>query len=518
MKKTPFNKIVLIISRFAHLPPLAWCARITKGSPEIFVSCGSAVEIFENGFAEGAWAGEFDSGGLMTAVSCCATGMVICEDFVEFIGPTHTIQPLYSLKHNNFVWVSNSLQFLISNSESSLQSSYPYYEPDLMTVMFGLKACKKSLPLSDGRSAEVHYHGHLQCRLNLSVTVILKYSQRAFATYDDYISFLQKEINLTVQNACDQRRLVQYSPLATVSTGYDSPMCAALARRAGCKEGLTLLKPTNSTTQPQASDNGKAIGSILGLSMTEISITEAGKANWQTEAEFIGTGYGSDDMVFGAAEPALRNCLLFVGMHGDKIWDTHLIKGEHLVRGDPSGSSMSEFRLRVGFIMIPVPFIGATNYGAITSISLSEEMTPWRVDDHTYDRPIPRRFVESFGVPRTSFGQSKKAIAAPLHPTGGEFSPRDSVLSHDACQRFEGFLKAQESHKIRAIVHDAMYLLSKNLIVRLTWNAHTSKLLDQLGILSGCQTFIWRYAKRWSENYWLFHWAFSETSKRYRQE
>jgi hypothetical protein len=40
-------------------------------------------------------------------------------------------------------------------------------------------------------------------------------------------------------------------------------------------------------------------------------------------------------------------------------------------------------------------------------------MDPWRVGAQ-YDRPIPRRIVESCGVPRHMFGQEKKAIAQPL--------------------------------------------------------------------------------------------------------
>lgn len=520
MTNTTSKKISLRIIQMAHLPPLAWCARITKEIPEVVVECGNSVELFEDGFSEGVWSGPFNSEGLITATSCCATGMVIRKDFVEFVGPSHTIQALFSLAHSDTVWVSNSLSFLLSSSKSSLQDDYPYYEPDLMTVMFGLRIHKHSLPLSHGRWAEVHYHCHLQYRQNLRLTVTSKNDSGAFDSFDAYISFLQKEVDLIVKNACDHRRRVQYSPLATVSTGYDSPMCGALARRAGCKEGVTMLKPpTTNSTHAQESDNGKEIGSTLGLAMTEINITGPELTNWTTEAEFIGTGYGADDLVFSEAEPLLRNRLLFVGMHGDKIWDTHLIEGgQDLVRGDPSGSSMREFRLRVGFIMVPVPFLGATHYREITAISLSKEMEPWRVSDHTYDRPIPRRFVESFGVPRSSFGQHKKVVASPLHPTGGEFPQIKSVLSSTSCKRFEAFLKTKKHYHIKAIVHDAMYFLAHKLIARLMWNTYSSRLLAHFGMLSFCRHFTWRYAKRWSENYWLFHWAFSETSKRYASE
>lgn len=495
---------------------MAWCARLTRDTPEIIVKCGNSVEFFADGFSEGAWSGAFDSHAFATATSCCATGMVVRKGCAEFICPSHTIQALFSQTLNDSVWVSNSLPFLLASSGSSLRDGYPYYESDLMTIMFGLKAYKHRLPLSEGRSAEVHYHCHLRYSRSLSLVIEQKNDAPAFSSFDAYIAFLQSEVDLTVKNACDQRRRIHYSPLATVSTGYDSPMCGALARQAGCKEGITLLKPFVVASHPQASDSGKEIGSTLGLTMTEISIDGPGKTNWQTEVEFVGTGYGADDLVFSAAEPLLRNRLLFVGMHGDKIWDTHLIDyGQHLVRGDPSGGSMSEFRLRAGFVVLPVPFLGATHYREITAISLSEEMKPWRVADHSYDRPIPRRFVESFGIQRSSFGQNKKVIASPLHPTGGNFPHPESLLSSDSCQKFQSFLNSRGHHRTRQLTHDAMYFIAQNLIIRLMWNTHFSRLLARLGLRSFCRHVTWRYAKRWSENYWLFHWAFSELGKRY---
>lgn len=56
---------------------------------------------------------------------------------------------------------------------------------------------------------------------------------------------------------------------------------------------------------------------------------------------------------------------------------------------------------------------------SIARISLSDEMSPWRLGT-TYDRPIPRRIVEEAGVEREAFGQHKKAILVhrtePVHP------------------------------------------------------------------------------------------------------
>jgi hypothetical protein len=81
-----------------------------------------------------------------------------------------------------------------------------------------------------------------------------------------------------------------------------------------------------------------------------------------------------------------------------------------LKRGDPSGTTIADFRLRVGFLHIPVPFIGACRHAEIHTISNSTEMHPFSVGGD-YDRPICRRILEEAGIPRELVGQRKQAIA-----------------------------------------------------------------------------------------------------------
>jgi hypothetical protein len=65
------------------------------------------------------------------------------------------------------------------------------------------------------------------------------------------------------------------------------------------------------------------------------------------------------------------------------------------------------------FIHVPVPMIGARRHTEVSLISRSAEMAPYRIGTD-YDRPIPRRVLEDRGVPRSSFGQRKKAASLPL--------------------------------------------------------------------------------------------------------
>ena len=83
-------------------------------------------------------------------------------------------------------------------------------------------------------------------------------------------------------------------------------------------------------------------------------------------------------------------------------------------RLDVAGHGLAELRLVVGFIQLPVPFIGARRKADIVKITESVEMDPWRLRND-YDRPIARRIAEEGGVPRHLFGQSKMGSVVIFH-------------------------------------------------------------------------------------------------------
>jgi hypothetical protein len=67
---------------------------------------------------------------------------------------------------------------------------------------------------------------------------------------------------------------------------------------------------------------------------------------------------------------------------------------------------MAELRLVIGFIHLPLPYIGARRKEDIVKITESPDMDPWRLGN-TYDRPIPRRIAEEAGISRHAFGHFK---------------------------------------------------------------------------------------------------------------
>jgi hypothetical protein len=194
--------------------------------------------------------------------------------------------------------------------------------------------------------------------------------------------------------------------LTTISTGYDSPTCSALASEAGCKDAITIL-----SSQLGLSDDGTPIAEKLGLKVSPFSRPSLAGENRQVVADLFSTGMQAGDIVYELLRGRLSQKLLITGFHGDKVWDKNGDSSPLLKReGNPSGTSLTEFRLSESFIHLPVPFIGAIRHPEIKEISNSAEMERYSIGG-TYDRPIARRILEEAGVGPDMFAQSKKAIS-----------------------------------------------------------------------------------------------------------
>src|SRR5262249_32846874 len=157
--------------------------------------------------------------------------------------------------------------------------------------------------------------------------------------------------------------------LATISTGYDSPTCSALASEAGCKDAITIV-----SSQLGLSDDGTPIADRLGLRVSPFCRPSLAGEDREVVAELFSTGMQAGDIVYESVRGKLKQKLLVTGFHGDKVWDKNgdasaLLKRE----GNPSGTSLTEFRLSESFIHLPVPFIGAIRHPEIREISNSAE-------------------------------------------------------------------------------------------------------------------------------------------------
>ena len=383
-----------------NISRLAWLAHIRKDNNSIDIFCGPWVETKKNFFVEGAWDGEFLKGRFDNAISSFGSGGLLIPSSVIFSSPTHCREKLFLIKHDNAIYVSNSIVYLLCRSGDSIDPSYNYYEDDLKTIQLGIKDYIKRIPLKTGNTIHLYYHCNVEVKPDLSIGECKKNDvNQEFSDYLSYKTFLERSILNIFNNATDPNRNIKYRPLATTSTGYDSVCCSVLAKRSGCKEALTYV------TNNDRSDSGAKIAELLGMSIYEIDRMEYLKSDRQfIEAEIFSAGFRTQDTNILSFEKYLGSRMLITGFQGDKVWEKNSDKVNSNIEIGSSGVAYTEFRLRVGFIHFIVPHLGATRFPSIYRISNSEEMRTWSSAASNYDRPIPVRITMEENIPRSLFG------------------------------------------------------------------------------------------------------------------
>lgn len=399
----------------SSLPRLAWCALLHRNDPEITVLHGPWVETREDGFFEGAWDGSFDEGRPDEATTFTGSGARLVRDHIVFVTPTHMNEHIHSLRAGDDLYFSNSLPFLLERSDHTLDPFYPFYGYDLRWQFhWGLERPWKSIRLQNGNRAYQHYHGNLVVEPGLTITREEKRLPPPPTDFADYYRLLEQTVVNVAENAASPGRKQPFRPVTSLSRGYDSPAVAVLARHAGCREAVTFKDQEEG--ENDRNDCGAEIAGLLGLDVTVFDRYGYKKHPGLPEAEFCAFPFPSD-MVVAGMQRKLARSLLFMGWHGDTVWnpDASAIYPylQWNLKTDTvwlAGNGMGEFRLRTGFFLFPVPYIAALHVPAIHKITVSPEMKPWTLGGE-YDRPIPRRILEEAGVPRGLFGLKKRAGA-----------------------------------------------------------------------------------------------------------
>src|SRR5262249_20632008 len=154
----------------------------------------------------------------------------------------------------------------------------------------------------------VHYHCNFVVDSNLGLAALPKRQPRAFRAYSDYRAFLNEQVLLTTENSTDLRRSIRYTPLSTISTGYDSTAASVIARAAGCRECVTFH-----STSEESNDSGEQIGHILGINVAEYDPEAYQTRDDLPEAEFAATGGSGGNVVMTAWEQRLSGKMLVTG-------------------------------------------------------------------------------------------------------------------------------------------------------------------------------------------------------------
>jgi hypothetical protein len=496
----------IVLEAIPTLPRLAWCARMRVGADEVLVRHGPWVETRDDCLFEGAWDGPFDAGRPEEAVTLVGTGARATPHGVVFAASSTLHDRLYSTRVGDELLVSNSLTFLLVEAGDEPDPEYPYYAGDfVLHALRGIRRRRRTIPTRRGAVA-LHECGNLAVGPDLAIRREEKRAPRVPGDYAAYVQLLEGTIGRILGNAADPRRIQSYEPLATLSRGYDAPAVAALARRVGCTEAVTFAETLPGLLGPE--DNGKPIGVRLGMNVTEFPRRGYADRGDCVEAEFCVSPPGID-VPLASLEERLVGRLLLTGRFGDDAWtnDPATILPDlrqHTVAG-LAGSSMTEFRLRVGFLNFPPLFTGAQHIAEIQRIANSEAMRPWSVGGD-YDRPIARRVLEEAGVPRELFGCKKMAGGVLPLTRVRDLTPasREDFLAFHAARPPSSWLVR------KTLLLRALYRLDRRTSRRL------AKLLGALVVPAQQSLLVSpRYGQRPSAT-WLFRWGFHRIKDRYR--
>lgn len=506
---------------------LGWCVQVdSRGRTTVFH--GPWVETFPASLVEGAWAGTFGPTEFSRAQILLGSGAYDLDEDPVFCSASHPYEPLYSVRESeSLVAVSNSLPFVCAVTGRSPLIEYPFYVQDISSFTRGLSRATSDVPLTDGMTLRIHRCSSLELSPSLEVTEKRRSPLPAVDSFQEYRGLLAEMSEAIVDNANSADREYRYRPLATVSSGYDSPAAAVLAREAGAEKAVTFgsARPTFGP----GSDAGDRIARHLGLEVTEHGRFEYRSCDDFPEADFLAAGTGGEDVVFASLENELSGSILFTGFSGDSLWSRLSADPEgslDYATGDRSGASLHGFRLRTGFVHFPVPLSTYTQHPSLHEISNSPEMRPWSVSDWTgswrdillgragpsYDRPIARRIVEEEGVPRELFGQTKRAVSQPFY----QEDDLEEIMSPRSLEHFREFIEESDapSEAGRALASRLLPPIYRLLSSPLKVARKVSRLLGRPRRLE----LPWpeHYRKAVTERQFTFHWAVEIVKRRFR--
>lgn len=391
----------LEIERKENFPLLGWGAIVDFDKRLINAFIGPDIDESDKGFIEGCHTGEHILDDVLNSPFCLATGLILDEGQPVFFAASHTLDPLYYIHHNNALYISNSLPCVLAISDHELDPDHFYYATDFSKIQDHVN----KIPLKKG-TLNVAHHINLKILDDGSVEPLKKVGYGPFATYTDYEAALKDAIVGVLRNAKLPGRKNTYDPISTLSSGYDSVAIAAIVKELA-KDNLTeaLTIRDAGKNLGDKNDSGAEIAKILGLKVTEQNRMDYRK---KFDSELLLSFTGSpQDLPLSIFKDKFVHKLLLRGDHGDVIW-VYNLKPSTFKRSTMSGLNTNEFRHHMGYINVPIPYIGLEYHADIINISKSDEMAPWRLNN-SYDRPVARRLAEDRGVPRQLFGQQKKA-------------------------------------------------------------------------------------------------------------
>ena len=418
-------------------PRLAWLASCRPGDETVDVLYGPGVEVSDDWLCEAVWDGHFSAGDFDRTDIVAGSGIRLRDARVTFVSSGSTVDRLQMSYALGRLWVSNSLPCLLQAIGAEPDPAYGGYYWDFRTIVQGLRQYERTVATSSAPVQLVYFDNLVWDGWTLRVAEKPGW-RAAFTDFAGYRGFLSSSMRAIAANGADGHRKHSFSLLATTSSGYDSPTVTVIAREAGCEEVLSFDRARGRRFE---SDSGEAIAATLGLRATTVP-QDAWRDARLAEAPFIAANAYGEEVHYKGAEALLPRRVLLTGFHGDKVWAKHTddVYGE-IVRGDPTGLALTEYRLHAGFLHCAVPFWGARQVSNIVAVANAREMDRWDVPGD-YSRPICRRIVEEAGIPREAFGVSKRAASVILHNDR-------RFLTEQSLDRYIAWLRAHRADWLR---------------------------------------------------------------------
>ena len=345
----------LRVTRLADLPRLGWIAEIVPEQHVVRVRVGPCVESAEHFIVEGVWDGPFSAGRFDQSAAFFGSGLRLDADALCIVPSRAPIDRVCYAYHRDRIVVA----------ERAPQLPAP-------------------------------------------------------PSYDDYRARLDAILQSLGDNWRDPGRRTAMDAYATVSSGYDGAAVAAMVRAAGVKTCFSA-KRSNSIVprwlDPDlADDDGTPVATALGMETLPLEPPSAKVAS-DTELLFLAGNRANPELTFASMAETIQRSgktgVAFTGYFGDALWsrsaEPQYLDGR-FTRSDSAGLGLCEARVFTGFIHVPLPMMFGHHIGAMIDISNRPEMQPWTLGTTSYDRPVPRRILETAGVPRHLFGRKKKAV------------------------------------------------------------------------------------------------------------
>ena len=393
----------------AAWPPLAWLAECRSNSDTITVAHGSDVHTSPFGFCEAAWDAPFEDFDFDRANAFFGSGARLRDGRLLFVSSHSTMDRLHDIQTAHGWQVSNSLACLARAAGGRADPWYPWYYEDFHSISDGIDDYTSTLRLANG-PVRITYWRNLAWDGRVLERVEKPLQTTGFDDFESYVGFLESTLSRLAANMASPSRAFPLSPVSTASSGYDALAVTVLARTIGTRDVICAV-------EDRSGYNDSAVPMVrqLGMEALAVSRNDWREALMDPVPFIVGDACGRETWI-APIDTRLSRRVLLTGCHGDRAWSAvarapgRLARSSHL---GAAGLSLCEYRLKAGFVHCPLPYFGIDAIQTIRGITNASALAPWRLGGH-YDRPIPRRIIESAGIGREQFGQRKTATA--VHP------------------------------------------------------------------------------------------------------